>query len=47
MDPREVALPARRVGRPKVDGSIGGDKGSPLPPKCPGRQYFHYNRELS
>ncbi len=47
MDPREVALPARSVGRPNVNGSIGGDKGSYLPPKRPGRQYYHNNRELS
>ncbi len=47
MDPREVASPARRVGRPNVDRFIGGDKGSPLPPKCPGQQYYHNNRELS
>ena len=47
MDPREVASPAHRVGWPNVDGSIGGDKGSPLPTKRPGRQYFHNNQELS
>ncbi len=47
MDRREVASPAHRVGRPNVDGSIGGDKRSTLPPKCPGWQYYHNNRELS
>ncbi len=47
MDPREVASPACRVGWPNVDGSIGGDKGSPLPPKRPSRPYYHNNRELS
>ncbi len=46
MDPREVALPARRVGRPNVDGSIGGDRVNPLPPKRSGRQYYHNGREL-
>ncbi len=33
MDPRSVASPAHRVGRPNTDGSIGIDKGHPLPPK--------------
>ncbi len=47
MDPREVASPARSVGRPNIDGSIGGDKGHSLPPKRPGQRYFHNNRELS
>ncbi len=46
MDPRKVASPACRVGRPNVDGSIGGDKGHPLPPNQPNRQYFHDDREL-
>ncbi len=46
MDPREVASPARRVGRLNVDGSIGGDKGHSLPPRRPGRLYSHYIREL-
>ncbi len=42
-----MTLPARRVGQPNVDGSTGGAKGSYLPPKCSGRQYYHKNRELS
>ncbi len=46
MDTREVALPAHRVGRPNVDGSILGDRVSPLPPKRSGRQYYHNGREL-
>ena len=46
MDPREVTLPAHRVGRPNVDGSIGGDQVHPLPPKRSGRQYYHNGREL-
>ncbi len=46
MDPCEVAPPARRVGRPNVDGSIGGDQGSPLPPNRSSRQYYHNGREL-
>ena len=46
MDPREVASPARRVGRPNVDGSIGGDQGNPLPPNRTSRQYSYYGREL-
>ncbi len=46
MDPREVTSPARRVGRPNVDGSIGGDQGTPLPPNRPSRQYYHHGREL-
>ncbi len=33
MDPREAASPMHRVGRPNTDGSVGGDKGHPLPPK--------------
>ncbi len=45
MDPREVASPVRRVGRPNI--SIGGDKGHPLPPKRPSWQYFHEERGLS
>ena len=32
MDPRQVASPVCRMGSPNVDGSIGGDKGYPLPP---------------
>ncbi len=40
MDPRRVASPAGRVGRPNTDGSIGGDKGHPLPPKRPDRNTF-------
>ncbi len=32
MDPTEVALPVRRVGRPNLDGSIGGFKAHTLPP---------------
>ncbi len=36
MDPCRVASPACRVGRPNTDGSIGGDKHCPLPPKRPG-----------
>ncbi len=47
IDPREVASPAHRVGRPNVDRSIGKDKGNPLPLKRPGRQYFHEEREMS
>ncbi len=47
MDPREMASPACRVGRPNVDGSIGGEKGHPLPSKRPGRQYLHKNRQLN
>ncbi len=46
MDPFEVASPARRVGRRNVDGSIGGDRVSPLPPNRSGRQYYHNGREL-
>ncbi len=46
MDPREAAPPACRVGRPNTDGSIGRDKGHPLPPKRPGRQYYNEEREL-
>ncbi len=46
MDPREVASPARRVGQPNVDGSIGGDQGNPLPPNRTSRQYSYYGREL-
>ncbi len=38
MDPSEVASPARRVGRPNVDGSIGGDQGNSLPPNPTSRQ---------
>ncbi len=46
MEPGEVASPAHRVGQPNVDGSIGGDKGSSLPPKRSGRQYYYNGREL-
>ncbi len=46
MDPREVASPVCRVGRPNVDGSVGGDQANPLPPQRPGRQYSHYDKEL-
>ncbi len=46
MDPREVAYPARRVGRPNVDDSVGGDQANPLPPQRPGRQYSYYGKEL-
>ncbi len=33
MDPCEAASPTYRVGKSNTDGSIGGDKGHPLPPK--------------
>ncbi len=46
MDPGEVASPACRVGRPNVDGSIGGDQGNTLPPNCSSWQYYHEGREL-
>ncbi len=46
MDPGEVASPACRVGRPNVDGSIGGDQGNALPPNRTSRQYSYYGREL-
>ncbi len=46
MDPSEVASPAPRVGRPNVDGSIGGDQGNALPPNRPTQQYSYYGREL-
>ncbi len=46
MDPNDVAPPARRVGLPNVDGSIGGDNRYALPPPRPARQNFYYDREL-
>ncbi len=46
MDPSEMASPACRVGRPNVDGSLGGDQGNALPPNRPTRQYSYYDREL-
>ncbi len=46
MDPGEVAFPARRVGRPNVDGSIWGDQGNALPPNRKGWLYSHYDRDL-
>ncbi len=46
MNPREVATPVHRVGKPNIDGSIGGDKGYPLPHGRPDREYFHGDREL-
>ncbi len=33
MDSIEVASPVCRVGRPNLDGSIGGYKADPLPPR--------------
>ncbi len=46
MDPNDVAPPARRVGLPNVDGSIGGDHRHALPPPRQTRQNFYYGREL-
>ncbi len=46
LDPSEVAPPARRVGLPNVDGSIGGDTRYALPPPRESRSNFYYNREL-
>ena len=46
MDPSDVAPPARRVGLPNADGSIGGDQRLALPPARPSRQYSYYGREL-
>ncbi len=46
MDPGEVASPARMVGPPNVDGSIGGDQGNPLPPNRTSRPSSHAGREL-
>ncbi len=46
MDPSDVAPPARRVGLPNVDGSIGGDIRYALPPSRPSRHSFYYGREL-
>ncbi len=46
MDPNDVAPPARRIGLPNVDGSIGGDHRHALPPPCPTRRNFYYGREL-
>ncbi len=46
MNPSEVAPPARRVGQPNVDGSIGADQRHVLPPNCSTRQYSYYGREL-
>ncbi len=45
-DLREVASPVHRVKKPNIDGSIGGDKGYPLPLGRPDREYFHNDREL-
>ncbi len=46
MDPNDVASPARRVGLPNVDGSIGGDAKYALPPPRQSRRNFYYGREL-
>ncbi len=46
MDPNDVAPPARRVGLPNVDGSIGGDQRYTLPPPRPTLQNSSYGREL-
>ncbi len=46
MDPRDVASPACRVGRPNVNSSIGGDKRHSLHPERSGRQYYHNGRKL-
>ncbi len=46
MDPNDVAPPARRVGLPNVDSSIGGDQRHALPPAHPTRRHFYYDREL-
>ncbi len=46
IDPNEVSPPARRVGQPNVDGSIGGDQRHALTPNRPTRQYSYYDREL-
>ena len=46
MDPNEVAPPARRVGQPNVDESIGGDQRHALTPNRPTRQHSYYDREL-
>ncbi len=37
MDPNEVVPPARTIGLPNVDGSIGGDQRHALPPTRPTR----------
>ncbi len=44
MDPAEMVTPARRVGRPNLDGSIDGSKGYALPPARPDRTYSHFER---
>ena len=46
MDPNDVAPPARRIGLPNVDGSIGGDNRLALPPPRQSRQNFYYGKEL-
>ncbi len=46
MDPNEVAPPARKVGQPNVDGSIGGDPRNALPPNRSTQQNSYYDREL-
>ncbi len=46
MDPGEVASPACRMGRPNVDGSIGGHQGNALPSNSTGRQYSYSGRRL-
>ncbi len=46
MDPNDVAPPARRVGLPNADGSIGGDTRYALPPPRVSRHNFYYGREL-
>ena len=46
MDPREVASPIHRVESPNIDGSIGGDKGYPLPAGRPDWEYIHNNKEF-
>ncbi len=41
MNPTEVAPAVHRVGRPNLDGSIGGFKANPLPPHREDRDYSH------
>ncbi len=47
MDPIKVASSVCRVGKPNLDGSIGGHKGYPLLPRREGRDYSHYQWELA